>query len=154
MWLKNFFCDKSHMGTPLQSIFFTHKKFFHGQFPRKFGRTDQKKFQYDQRPSYVLQSDWKILIFVKSLMGTKVESIFFTHNFFFSYCRGLREVSESKFASVRSKIFLYDSLKTREFWWVKTPIGIQWFEVNLSSDFFVFARESWSKLVLAAGYFM
>ena len=37
---------------------------------------NQKLFQYDQRPSYMIRSDWKILIFVKSLMGTKLESIF------------------------------------------------------------------------------
>ena len=37
---------------------------------------NQKLFQYDQRPTYMIRSDWKILIFVKSLMGKKLELIF------------------------------------------------------------------------------
>ena len=38
--------------------------------------------------------------------------------------------TEAIFDSVQSEIFQYDSLKTREFWCVKTPMSIQWFEVH------------------------
>ena len=63
-------------------------------------------------------------------MGTPLDSIFFIHIFFFSYSPGPKEVSKSKFDSVRSEISQYDSLETREFLYVKTIMGIQWFEVN------------------------
>ena len=37
---------------------------------------NQKVFQYDERSHDMIRSDWKIWIFVKSLMGTKLDSIF------------------------------------------------------------------------------
>ena len=72
----------------------------------------------------------KDFAFSKSPMGTPLDSIFFAHNFFFSYRPGPREVPKSKFDSVRWQIFHDDSLETREFWWVETLMGIQWFEVH------------------------
>ena len=40
-----------------------------------------------------------------------------------------------KIASVRSKTFLYDSLETREFLWVKNLVAIQRFEVHFRASF-------------------
>ena len=67
------------MGTPLDSIFFTHNFFFSVTGLGIFGRSDQKIFRYDQRSHDMIRSDWKKIIFVKSLMGRKLESIFFMH---------------------------------------------------------------------------
>ena len=61
------------MGIKLGWKKFTNKNMFLGQgsYP------NQKVFQYDERSHDMIRSDWKKLIFVKSLMGTKLESIFF-----------------------------------------------------------------------------
>ena len=40
------------------------------------GRSDQKKIRYDERSHDMIRSDRKKIIFVKSLMGTKLDSIF------------------------------------------------------------------------------
>ena len=65
---------------------------------------------------------------------------FFLHTIFvFIYRPGRREVPKSKFASVRLKTFLYDSLETREFWWVKTPMSIWWIEVHFRAIKSIFA---------------
>ena len=37
--------------------------------------SNQKVFQYDERSHDIIRSDRKILIFVKSLMGTKLDLI-------------------------------------------------------------------------------
>ena len=89
----------------LHTIFFFSYRFGH-IWPFR----STKKNRYDQRPFDMIRSDWKILIFVKRLMGRNLDSIFFTHIFFFRYLLGPREVSKYKFASVSSKIFLYDSI--------------------------------------------
>ena len=70
--------------------------------------------------------------------------------FFFSYRFGHIWPYRSIFFSVRSKIFLYDSLETREFWGVKTPMEIQWFEVQFQAIFSSSRKsiESWSKLAI------
>ena len=59
---KNFFVAKSHMGTLLECFFFTKKKSV--SVSGIFGRTNQKCFQYDQRPSYIIL--WKEGNFCKS----------------------------------------------------------------------------------------
>ena len=79
-------------------------------------------------------------------MGTSLDSIFFTHNNFFQL--GFRANLDIQIIkkSVGSKTFQYNSLETREFLYVKTIIGIQWFEDNLLV-IFSFSRnliESWS----------
>ena len=79
---------------------------------------------------------------VKSLMGTPVDWKIFTRIFFFSYGPEPMEVSKSKSGSVRLKSYLYDSLETTEFFWVKTPMGIQRFEVQFRAIFIVFGSES------------
>ena len=48
---------------------------------------------------------------------------------------------EIKTYLVRSKTFLYDSLETREFLRVKTPMGKQWFEIKFLAIFLI-SRES------------
>ena len=73
---------------------------------------------------------------------------FLYSDFFFSYSAEFSQVSKLKFALVRWKTFLSDSVETREFLWVKTPMGIQWFEGQFRA-IFSFLRESiqsWSKL--------
>ena len=76
------------MGTPLD---FTHKK-----KPVTglgiFGRSDQKKIQYDERSHDMIRSDRKFLIFVKSLMGTKLESIFLSTKIYLNYSPWPRDV--------------------------------------------------------------
>ena len=62
---------------------------------------------------------------VKIHMGTPLEWKILLHNFFFSFGIDPRKVPISKTASVRSKAFRYDSLETRELFWVKIPMGIQ-----------------------------
>jgi len=58
-------------------------------------------------------------------MVTPLEPIFFTYQKKISYGFGHIWPYKSKIASVRSKTFLYDSLETREFLWVKTLVGIK-----------------------------
>ena len=62
IWKKNFFFAKSHMGTLLEWFFFTQKKSV--SISGIFGHTNQKCFQYDQRPSYIIL--WKEGNFCKS----------------------------------------------------------------------------------------
>ena len=78
IWKKKYFGVKVLMETPLDSNFSTHNNYL-VTAPGTIGRTNQKVLRYDQRPSYMIRSDWRILIFVKSLMGTKLGSIFFRH---------------------------------------------------------------------------
>ena len=75
---------------------------------------------------------------------------FFQTRKFFSFDIDPMEVPISKFVSLRWKTFLYDSLETREFLWVKTHMGIQLFEVNFRAIFFSSREsiESWSKLAI------
>ena len=73
--------------------------------------------------------------------GNTTRFNFFYTRFFFSYRSGHIWQYRSKTFSVRSKIFQYDSLETREFWWVKTPMGIQWFEIQFLAIFSI-SRES------------
>ena len=73
---ERFFGFKSPMGTLLDSIFFTHNFFFSVTGSDTFGRTDQKKIRYDQRPSYMIRSDWFFFIFVK-FYGNKTRINFF-----------------------------------------------------------------------------
>ena len=70
-----FFCQKSY-GNTTRFNFFSTDFFLSVRAPGIFGPTDQKIFQYDRRPCYMIRSDRKNLIFDKSLMGTKLESIF------------------------------------------------------------------------------
>ena len=95
IWPKNFLCAKSHMGTPFEWNFSTHKKIFQLQ--------------------------------VRAYLGVQIKK-----------------------NSVQSKTFLYDSLETREFLWVKTPMGIQWCEVHFQAIFSLLrdSNESWSKLAI------
>ena len=76
-----FLCQKSYGNTTRFNFFYT-KLFFPVRVPGIFGRSDQKIFRYDRRSSDMIWSEWKILIFVKSLMGTKLDSIFIKHIFF------------------------------------------------------------------------
>ena len=89
------------MGTPLDSIFFTHDFFFQFRVRTNLALQINFFFRYDQRPSYMIRFDWKILIFVKSFMGTKLESIFLDTKIDLNYSPGPREVPKSKFDSVR-----------------------------------------------------
>ena len=58
--------------------------------------------------------------------------------FFFSFGIDPRKVPMSKTVSLRSKTFRYNSLETREFLWVKTPMGIK---VHFRDFFCVFVSE-------------
>ena len=73
-----FWFQKSYGNTTRFNFFYT-QFLFSVTGLTTFGRTDEFFFRYDQRPCYMIRSDWKNLIFVKSLMGRKLESIFFTH---------------------------------------------------------------------------
>ena len=73
-----FVCQKSYGNTTQFNFFCTQKK-YSVTGSGTFGRTDQFFFRYDQRSSDMIRSDWKKIIFVKSLMGRKLESIFFMH---------------------------------------------------------------------------
>ena len=66
-----FFFVKSLMGKKLGWKKFANQNMFLGQgiYP------NQKVFQYDGRSYDMIRSDWKILIFVKNLMGKKLGSI-------------------------------------------------------------------------------
>ena len=79
-------------------------------------------------------------LYQKSYGNTNRFKFFNTH-FFFSYRSGHFWPYRSKKKSVRSKTFLYDSLETREFLWIKTPMGIQWFEIQFLAIFSI-TRES------------
>ena len=73
-----FWCQSSYGNTTRFNFFYTHNNFL-VTAPGTIGRVNQEIFRYDQRPLYMIRSDSRILIFVKSLMGTKLDSIFFTH---------------------------------------------------------------------------
>ena len=83
---------------------------------------------------------WMKIFFCKSHMGTLFEWDFFTRFFFQLQVKPYLAVMIKK-KSVWWKTFLYDSLETREFLWVKTPMGIQWFEVQFQAIFST-SRES------------
>ena len=121
------------MGTPLD---FTHKK-----KPVTglgiFGRSDQKLFQYDQRPSYMIRSDWKILIFVKSPMGTKLD-------FFFAHKKKYQVQSQAQ-SGIQIKI-CFGTIKDLRIWFFfnegvsvsKNSYGYTMASSSFSSDFFIF----------------
>ena len=95
--------------------------------------------RYDRRIFLVPKVLWKhhsIQVFVHTI-------------FFFSYRSGHIWPYRSKKNSVRSKTFLYDSLETREFLWVKTPMGIQWFEFQFLAIFSISQESIESRLKLA-----
>ena len=73
----------------------------------------------------------------------------FVHTiFFFSYSSGHIWPYRSKKNSVRWKTFLYNSSGTKEFLWVKTFMGILWFEVHFRSIFRLCEFESKSCFTL------
>ena len=82
--------------------------------------------------------------------GNTIRMIFFHTQKKISYRFGYISMYRSKKNSVRSKTFLYDSLETREFLWVKTPMDIQWLEVQFLAIFSTLREsiESWSKLAI------
>ena len=129
-----FFCQKSYGNTTRFNFFYTDF-FLSVRAPGIFGPTDQKIFQYDRRPCYMIWSDWKILIFDKSLMGTKLESIFLSTKMYLNYSPWPRDVPKWKFALIRLKTFLYANFWMREFLFVKTLMGIQWFKVHFRAIF-------------------
>ena len=102
-----FFCQKSYGNTTRFNFFFhTKKKSVTGL--GIFGLSDQKIFQYDERSHDMIRSDRKILIFVKSLMGTKLESIFFIRAKFTKFDLALKKVmkNRSKLLKELSELFL------------------------------------------------
>ena len=83
----------------------------------------------------------KNILFVKSPMGTLLDWKFFKHKKKISFDIDPKEAPISKFASLRWKTFLYDSLETRELLWVESHMGIQLFEVHFGA-IFLSSRES------------
>ena len=81
IWTKNFFYVKTPIGIPLDSIFL-HTTFFSVKAPGPGRYLNENLLRYDWRSSYMIWSQWKKLIFVKSLMGTKLGSFFFKDIFF------------------------------------------------------------------------
>ena len=69
------------MGTPLDSFFFCAPKKKSVTGLGIFGRSDQKVFRYDERAHDMIRSDRKKIIFVKSLMGTEIDSFFLSEQF-------------------------------------------------------------------------
>ena len=117
------------MGTPLDSNFCTDTKIF--QFrPGYIWAYKSKSFSV-RLMTFVYYSIWtKNFNFCQKSYRKKTRIFFFTHKKIISYSQGPRMVYKSKFVSVGSKIFLYDSFLTRGFLSVKTPTSIQWFEVH------------------------
>ena len=70
-----FWCQKSYGNTTRFNFFYT-QFFFSVTGLGIFGRSDQKVFRYDERAHDMIRSDRKKIIFVKSLMGTEIDSIF------------------------------------------------------------------------------
>ena len=75
-------------------------------------------------------------------MGTPVDWKIFTLKKNISYGPKSRKKSKSKSASVWLNTSLYNSLEINEFFWVKTLMGIQRFEVQFRAIFIVFGSKS------------
>ena len=160
IWLKNFFCAKSHMGTPFEWIFFTHQKknqlqvrvYFAVQIKKKFGTIkDLPIWFFGNKGIFVSQTSYG-----HTMVWSSISSDFFDFERFDRKSIKIgykpRKVLISKTASVRLKTFLYDSLKMRDFLWVETPIAIQRFEVHFRAIF----SSSWQSIknVLQIGYIL
>ena len=76
---EEFFWYQKSYGKTTRFNFFLHTKKKSVTGLGIFGRSYQKFFRYDERSHDMIRSDRKKIIFVKSLMGTKLDSIFFTH---------------------------------------------------------------------------
>ena len=129
-----FLCQNSYGNTTRFKIFYT-QIFFSVTVPGPGRYPNQKLLRYDQRSFYMILG--KRGNFGESKLLWEHHSIqnFLHTKIFFSYSPWPREVSKSKIVSVRSKIFQYDFLETREFWWAKTLMGIEWFEVHFQAIF-------------------
>ena len=109
IWLKNFILAKSPMGTLLDCNFFTHNFFFSYRFGHIWPFRSKKNSVRSKTILY--DSIWlKNFNFCQKAYGKKSRFHFFYSHFFFRYLLGPREVSKYKFASVSSKIFLFDSI--------------------------------------------
>ena len=75
-----FRCQKSY-GNTTRFIFFCAPKKKSVTGLGIFGRSDQKVFRYDERAHDMIRSDRKKIIFVKSLMGTEIDSFFLSEQF-------------------------------------------------------------------------
>ena len=115
IWQKNFFCTKSHMGTPLEWFFFTLNK--KNTFTLLLGQTRvQKKYRSKLDIRYlapVCFSSWTFLTRIKNPMGLKrsfwMESLF---------------VGQKKVAKLLKSCrkYLYDVFNdmTEDFFWQKS----------------------------------
>ena len=111
-----FFFVKSLMGKKLGWKKFANQNMFLGQgsYP------NQKVFQYDGRSHDMIRSDRKILIFVKSLMGTKLELICIKHIFVSlqSWAQGVIQIKICLGTMKDLSIWF-----TEPFFCVKSPMG-------------------------------
>ena len=55
----------------------------------------------------------------------------------FSYRFGVKKASKSKFASVRLKTYLNEKKQNLQFFWVKTVMGVERFEVHFLAIFWI-----------------
>ena len=140
--------------TPMGLKRYEVRFFFGGNFTKidlafKEVIKNRSKFVYRLSVMFFTISS-NICFFVKSRMGTPLDWKILIPNFFLSYDIDPRKVTIWKFVFLRSKTFLYDSLETREFLCVKTPIGIQWFEVHFRAIFTCSREsiESWLELAI------
>ena len=96
--------------------------------------------------STIILNCWQFIYKNSSHFQDFEDNIFFTDPpppqiFFFAHKKNIRYslkprvVFKSKFVSVQSKIFVYDSFLTMDFLWVKTHMGIRWFQVHFRAIF-------------------
>ena len=144
--LENFFV-KRLMGTPLDWKFLTHDFFFQfrvwppgGTHIKNYFGTikDLSIWFFGNKGIFVSQN-----FYGHTMVWSSISSDFFDFARFDRKSIKIgykpRKVPISKTASLRSKAFRYDSLETRELFWVKTLMGI---EVPFRDFFFVFVSES------------
>ena len=110
-----FFFFKSLMGKKLGWKKIANQNMFLGQgsYP------NQKVFQYDERSYDMIRSDWKILIFVKSLMGKKLDSIFLIGAKFTKFDLALKKVMKNRSKVVKEQTVLFSII------WLKNCFGFK-----------------------------
>ena len=133
IWKKNFFVAKSHMGTLLEWIFFTQKKSV--SVSGIFGRTNQKCFQYDQRPSYIIL--WKEGNFCKSNSYGHAMVLSSIYRDFFVFVRIDWKWSKLAINQIASSLVVWKNSD-----WPKSLMGTIFFRVN-STPFLLVKIEGW-----------
>ena len=142
LWTSTLLWVKSH----LKSVFFREK---FTNFDLELEGVAENYSTVGQRLCIMFLRIWSYnFLFVKSLMGLPFKWFFFHRKNKLRCGSEPWKISKSKIASIRLKIFLIDFYRTSEFSWVKTPMGLQRFQVQVWANFSCF----WENLKVLPKY--